>query len=128
MFPYDTFNFKVLNAPMLTKELAGASARPIMLSLLSTGESYGYAIMQRIHDLSGGALAWSDGTLYPVLHRLEDEGLIASSWRTAENGRRRKYYRLTTKGQEALEKEKRQWLRVDAVLAQLWGLQPRLAF
>lgn len=112
---------------MLTKELTGASARPILLSILAGGESYGYAIIQRIHDLSQGTLEWSDGTLYPVLHRLEDEGLIDAAWRTAENGRRRKYYRLTPKGQEALDKEKRQWLRVDAVLARLWGLQPRLA-
>lgn len=112
---------------MLTRELAGASARPIILSILSSGESYGYAILQRIEDLSRGALTWDDSTLYPVLHRLENDGLLSSSWRLAENGRRRKYYQLTTKGREALETEKRQWLRVDAVLAQLWGLQPRLA-
>ena len=112
---------------MLTKALAGAASKPIMLSILSGGESYGYALIQRIHDLSGGTLEWADGTLYPVLHRMEDEGLIASTWRTSEAGRRRKYYRITTLGRQALETEKQQWLRVDAVLAQLWGLQPRLA-
>lgn len=112
---------------MLTRELAGASARPIILSILSSGESYGYAILQRIEDLSRGELSWDDSTLYPVLHRLENDGLLSSSWRLAENGRRRKYYQLTAKGREALETEKRQWLRVDAVLARLWGLQPRLA-
>lgn len=112
---------------MLSRELAGASAKPIILSILSSGESYGYAILQRIEDLSRGALSWEDSTLYPVLHRLENDGLLSSSWRTAENGRRRKYYRLTKKGEEVLETEKRQWLRVDAVLAQLWGLQPRMA-
>lgn len=110
---------------MLTKELAGASARPIMLSLLAQGESYGYAIIQRIHGLSGGTLQWNDGTLYPVLHRLEDEGLVTSAWRTSEAGRRRKYYRLTPQGERAMDAEKHQWLRVDAVLAQLWGLEPR---
>jgi DNA-binding PadR family transcriptional regulator len=77
--------------------------------------------------LSGGDLSWDDSTLYPVLHRLENEGLLASSWQVADNGRRRKYYRLTPKGREVLEAEKRQWLRVDAVLAQLWGLQPHLS-
>ncbi len=112
---------------MLSRELAGASARPILLSILSDGESYGYAILQRIETLSGGELEWQDGTLYPVLHRLENEGLISSTWRVAENGRRRKYYAITAKGREALEAERRQWLRVDAVLARLWGLQPRLA-
>lgn len=82
---------------------------------------------RRIETLSGGELEWQDGTLYPVLHRLDNEGLISSTWRIAENGRRRKYYAITPKGSEALEAERRQWLRVDAVLAQLWGLQPRLA-
>ena len=112
---------------MITKELVGAATKPIMLSILAEGESYGYAIIQRIHDLSGGALELSDGTLYPVLHRLDDDGLITSTWRTAETGRRRKYYALTTKGRKALEAERKQWLRVDAVLAQLWGFEPRVA-
>ena len=112
---------------MLSRELAGAAAKPIILAILSSRESYGYAILQRIEQLSGGELSWDDSTLYPVLHRLENEGLLSSSWRTAETGRRRKYYGLTAKGREVLESEKRQWLRVDAVLAQLWGLQPRLA-
>ncbi|MEM1095546.1 MAG: helix-turn-helix transcriptional regulator [Bacteroidota bacterium] len=112
---------------MLTRELAGASAKPIILSILASGESYGYAILERIEALSGGDLSWEDSSLYPVLHRLENEGLLTSTWRRAENMRRRKYYRLTAKGQEALDAEKRQWLSVDAVLAQLWGLQPRLA-
>lgn len=112
---------------MLSRELAGASARPILLSILSDGENYGYGILQRIEALFRGEVSWDDSTLYPVLHRLESEGLLVASWRTAENGRRRKYYALTARGREALEAEKRQWLRVDGVLAQLWGLQPRLA-
>lgn len=111
---------------MIGKELVGAATRPIMLSILEDGESYGYALIQRIHDLSGGTIELSDGTLYPVLHRLEDEGLIASTWRTSDEGRRRKYYSLTAKGDEALAAEKKQWLQVDAVLARLWGLEPRL--
>lgn len=112
---------------MISKELAGASARPILLSILAGGESYGYAILQRVHALSGGEVEWKDGTLYPVLHRLADEGLVTATWHTSEAGRRRKYYRLTPRGYEALEAEKRQWLRVDTMLAQLWGLEPRLA-
>ncbi len=119
-------NLEVLGL-MIAKELVGAATKPIMLSILSEGESYGYAIIQRIHDLSGGALELSDGTLYPVLHRMEDEGLITSTWKISEEGRRRKYYVVTARGQAALATEKRQWLRVDAVLAQLWGFEPRLA-
>ena len=112
---------------MITRELAGASAKPLILSILASGESYGYAILQRIEQLSSGELSWDDGTLYPVLHRLENDGLLTSSWRKADNRRRRKYYAITAKGRKALDNEKRQWLRVDAVLAELWGLQPRLA-
>lgn len=110
---------------MLPKALIAASVRPIMLSVLASGESYGYAIVQRIHDLSDGKIQWSDGTLYPVLHRLETEDLVASVWRLSESGRRRKYYRLTDKGYKALEVEKRQWLDVHALLVKLWG--PELA-
>jgi len=112
---------------MISKELVGASARPILLSVLARGESYGYAIMQNMHELSNGEIAWKDGTLYPVLHRLEDAGFVTSRWGESESGRRRKYYAITAKGRSALEEEKQQWLRVDAILAQLWGLQPRLA-
>ncbi len=111
----------------ISKELIGASARPLLLSILSRGPSYGYAILQQVHDLSGGRIQWKDGTLYPVLHRLEDEGLIASTWQVPASGRRRKYYALTAKGTRALASERRQWLQVDSVLAMLWGLEPRLA-
>ena len=111
---------------MLTRELAGASAKPLILSILADGENYGYAILQRIETRSDGALSWDDSTLYPALHRLENQGLLTSSWRQVGNQRRRKYYALTAKGKKALAQEKQQWLRVDAVLAQLWGLQPRL--
>jgi len=112
---------------MLSRELAGASAKPLILSILAEGRSYGYAILQRVEDLSDGTLSWDDSTLYPVLHRLENQKLLTSSWQRADNGRRRKYYELTSKGRNALATERQQWLRVDAVLAQLWGLEPRLA-
>ena len=111
---------------MLTRELAGAAAKPLILAILAEQENYGYAILKRIEALSEGDLCWDDSTLYPVLHRLENQCLLTSSWRKADNQRRRKYYALTTKGVQALAREKQQWLRVDAVLAQLWGLQPRL--
>lgn len=112
---------------MIPKVLVAASVRPLMLSILDHGESYGYAIIQRIHDLSDGKLQWTDGTLYPVLHRLEAEGLIVSSWRKSEVGRRRKYYALTPAGQQALETEKKHWLDVHAMLLALWGPSPQLA-
>lgn len=107
--------------PMLPKVLIAASVRPIMLSILSYGESYGYEIVQRLHDLSEGRIQWSDGTLYPVLHKLETEGLVAARWRMSEVGRRRKYYRLTDRGRRELEVEKRAWLDVHTILEKLWA-------
>lgn len=111
---------------MLPKVLIAASTRPIMLSILAQeGETYGYQIIQRIHQLSEGKMRWTAGTLYPVLHRMETENLIRSTWRVADSGRKRKYYTLTAKGHEALAVEKGQWLDVNAVLVKLWG--PELA-
>ncbi|MDA1029370.1 MAG: PadR family transcriptional regulator [Bacteroidetes bacterium] len=112
---------------MISKELAGASTRPILLSILSRSESYGYAIIQDVRDLSDGIMEWKEGMLYPVLHRLEDEKLIESFWKTPDSGRPRKYYRLLAAGKEALEAEKLAWLSVNAMLSQLWGPERRLS-
>jgi DNA-binding PadR family transcriptional regulator len=106
----------------LTKDLVAASAVPLILSILEEGESYGYALIQRVRALSGGAIAWTDGMLYPVLHRLESQGYIGSGWRTSETGRKRKYYALTGRGQKALADQKEQWLVVHGTLAKLWGV------
>ena len=106
---------------MISKPLIAASLTPIILSLLAHGEAYGYQILQRIEQLSDGKVLWTAGTIYPVLHRLETGNLIESSWRPSESGPRRKYYRLTARGQHALETEKRQWLDVHALLLKLWG-------
>jgi PadR family transcriptional regulator, regulatory protein PadR len=101
---------------MITKELVAASAKPLILSILSQGESYGYELIQRVRKLSDGELNWKDGMLYPVLHRLEDQGLIRSEWRNGESDRKRKYYVITAKGKKALEMEKAQWDRVHSTL------------
>lgn len=106
----------------LTKDLVAASAAPLVLSILAEGESYGYAIIQRVRELSGGEIAWTDGMLYPVLHRLEAQGLIEASWRTAETGRGRKYYALKRPGKAALAEQKEQWLLVNQTLSRLWGI------
>lgn len=105
---------------MITKELVAASAEPMILSLLTKGETYGYAIIQDIKKLSGDKIEWTDGMLYPVLHRLEDKGLIQSRWAEAENGRKRKYYSLKTDGKKALQKQREQWMTVHGTLAKLW--------
>jgi DNA-binding PadR family transcriptional regulator len=103
------------------KDLVAASAAPLVLSILAEGESYGYAIIQRVRDLSGGQMRWTDGMLYPVLHRLEAQGAITSKWRTAENGRRRKYYAIKRQGRVALEDHKAQWRLVNSALATVWS-------
>ncbi|HSM50154.1 MAG TPA: helix-turn-helix transcriptional regulator [Thermoanaerobaculia bacterium] len=102
------------------KELVAASATPLVLALLGEGESYGYALRRRVEELSGGELQWTDGMLYPVLHRLERNGWVEASWGESESGRRRKYYRLTERGREQLAGERRQWQVVDSTLRGLW--------
>ncbi len=102
------------------KDLIAASSTPIVLAILAEGDSYGYAIIARVRELSGGQLEWTDGMLYPVLHRLERLGHIKARWVTAESGRRRKYYRITAGGRGQLTEERRQWQAVDSTLRGCW--------
>jgi PadR family transcriptional regulator, regulatory protein PadR len=104
----------------LGKDLVAASATPLVLAILAEGESYGYAILKRVVELSGGHLQWTDGMLYPVLHRLERQRLVAAKWGIAENGRRRKYYRITKEGRAQLAAQRRQWQVVDDTLRGIW--------
>jgi hypothetical protein len=71
-------------------------------------------------ELSGGHLQWTDGMLYPVLHRLERQGYVAAKWSAAESGRRRKYYRITKEGRAQLATHRQQWKTVDGTLRGLW--------
>ncbi|MSU62217.1 MAG: PadR family transcriptional regulator [Pedosphaera sp.] len=111
---------------MISKELVTASTKPLILAILADGESYGYALIQRVRELSREKIEWSEGMLYPFLHWMEEEGLIESEWKSAESGRRRKYYRLRQKGRAALKTEREQWLTVHNTLTKLWKTQPRL--
>ncbi len=104
----------------INKDLIAASSTPIVLAILAEGDSYGYAILQRVRELSGGRLEWTDGMLYPVLHRLGRLGYVEARWEVAENGRRRKYYRITSQGRAQLEEHHRQWQTVDATLRGIW--------
>lgn len=104
----------------INKDLVAASSTPLVLAILAEGDSYGYAILKKVRELSGGALEWTDGMLYPVLHRLERAGLVESRWERAESGRRRKYYRITEQGREQLADERRQWRAVDETLEKIW--------
>jgi PadR family transcriptional regulator PadR len=104
----------------INKDLVAASSTPIVLAILAEGDSYGYAILQRVRQLSGGRMEWTDGMLYPVLHRLERLGHVKARWQIAQSGRRRKYYRITSQGRAQLAEERRQWQTVDATLRGIW--------
>lgn len=105
---------------MLSKELVAASTVPLVLSLLLEGESYGYALIQRVREVSDGRIEWTEGMLYPVLHWMQNEDLIEAEWRQAESGRKRKYYRLRPQGRKALRAEREQWLTVHETLSNIW--------
>lgn len=104
----------------ISKDLTAASSTPIVLAILAEGDSYGYAILQRVKELSGGDLEWTDGMLYPVLHRLGRLGYVDARWEVAPSGRRRRYYRITSEGRAQLEEQRRQWQVVDATLRGIW--------
>lgn len=97
---------------MVSKQLMAASTRPIILAILARGEDYGYRIIQEVRHVSGGSLEWTDGMLYPVLQRMEMDGLVSSRWRAAEGSRPRRYYRLTPAGGRELEAELSGWRSV----------------
>jgi PadR family transcriptional regulator PadR len=114
----------------IDKDLVAASATPLVLGILAEGESYGYAILKRVNELSGGQITWTDGMLYPLLHRLERLDQVAAHWRIADNGRRRKHYAITAHGRAALAERRAQWevvsealgrLRLEAVPSARWA-------
>lgn len=117
----------------IAKDLVAASASPLVLGILAEGESYGYAIIKRVSEVSGGRLQWTDGMLYPLLHRLERLGHVRARWGESETGRKRKYYSITRQGLEELGAQRRQWQVVDDALRDVWrqmsaiGVRPRLA-
>jgi len=104
----------------INKGLMAASSTPVVLAILSEEDSYGYAILQRVRELSEGRMEWTDGMLYPVLHRLERLGHVEARWEVAESGRRRKYYAITPQGRAQLAEEREQWQAVDATLRIMW--------
>jgi DNA-binding PadR family transcriptional regulator len=101
-----------------------ASTRPIILAVLGRGEDYGYSIIQKVREGSSGALEWSDGMLYPVLQRMEMDGLIASRWRGGGDSRPRRYYQITGRGREELAAELDGWKSVSRALARFSAAAP----
>lgn len=111
---------------MAYKTLVAASSKPLILSLLSHGKSYGYQIIKNVEVLSQGELSWTDAMLYPVLHRMEKDGLIQSEWVVLESGRKRKYYTITDLGRQEQRETRSAWLNVNHALDLLWNGRPQL--
>lgn len=105
----------------VSKDLVAASATPLILAILKERDSYGYAIIKRVKEMSENQLIWTEGMLYPVLHRLEEQLLIESYWNKSEGGRQRKYYRIKESGLAELELQKKQWEMVHNALAKTWN-------
>src|SRR5258706_10914934 len=95
------------------KDLIAASSTPLVLAILAEEDSYGYAILQRVRELSGGRMEWTDGMLYPVLHRLERLGHNPAPWEVAEGRRPRKYYRSTSQSPGRLPPRTEPWEEAD---------------
>lgn len=105
----------------IDKDLVAAMATPLVLAILAEHENYGYAILKRVRELSGGDVEWTDGMLYPLLHRLERLGLVRAAWGLSAEGRRRRNYRITDAGLAQLADQRRQWATANRTLGQVWG-------
>jgi DNA-binding PadR family transcriptional regulator len=122
-FSFDIHSMAMFVAAMIEKELVAASTEPLILSLLSRGESYGYELIREVKRLSGDKIKWTDGMIYPVLRRMEDNGWIKSHWVEIENGRKRNYYSIKQDGHQALKQKREQWTVISSVLGGLWNGQ-----
>jgi DNA-binding PadR family transcriptional regulator len=112
----------------IEKDLVAAAATPLVLAILADGESYGYAILKRVREISEGELEWTDGMLYPLLHRLNRLGYVTTEWKSPPEGRRRRYYAINDEGRRALSEHKRQWVTVTRALGDVWGGAELLPF
>jgi transcriptional regulator len=102
----------------------GTLALMVLKTLDVLGPLHGYGIARRIEQISGDLLTVNQGTLYPVLLKLEQEGSIASEWGPSENNRRARFYRLTRKGRKQLQAETRGWEQTATILGRFFSLKP----
>ncbi|HKQ58277.1 MAG TPA: PadR family transcriptional regulator [Candidatus Eisenbacteria bacterium] len=108
----------------IARELRRGSLELIVLHLLSSGEAYGYEIVTKLSERTNGALEVTDGTLYPVLYRLENAGFVTIRWETPQRGVPRKYYRLTDAGRAELERMTREWTAFADAMTRLIRQRP----
>lgn len=91
------------------KELVGATTNILILSVLKESDTHGYEIVRRVNDLSGGLFEWQEGTIYPVLHKMEIAGQIEGRWSIGDTGKKRRTYAITSEGLRVLKSQKKEW-------------------
>lgn len=106
----------------IRKQTLDGNVETLVLAVLENGPSYGYAIVKQLNGRCEGILQLGEGTIYPVLHRLEERQAISSKWSLAENGRQRKYYRLNIRGRKALAENRQQWQMLASVMERVLRL------
>jgi transcriptional regulator len=111
-----------MNRDEFARNLAAGTYDLIVLDVLREGPSYGYGILKHIVTQSNHCICWHQGSLYPVLHRLEERGLLANEWKGRRGGRRRRYYRLTARGRHQWHKQRVQWRTFTRSVNSLLGL------
>lgn len=105
----------------IDKELQKGSTMTLILSLLDRQPMYGYQMIKQIEGHSGGIFVFKEGTLYPILHALESDGLVTSSWDDTVSGRKRKYYSITGSGKARLSEKKNEWILFKAAVDHVIG-------
>ena len=120
---YRTFHVEVKGDDVTTPhiDLPQGTLDLLILRTLALGRQHGWAISERVQQMSSDALRIQQGSLYPALHRLERRGLIKAHWGTSENNRRAKYYELSKSGRQQLEVEKDAWAKLTAAVSQVLG-------
>ena len=108
---------------MASKELIGASAELLVLGVIAKEPSYGYQVVKRLNDESDGLLAWQEGTIYPILHKLEKAEFVRAQWQDADTGRQRKYYYITATGRKRLSRGAEDFAAVNTLVAKLAGVK-----
>jgi PadR family transcriptional regulator PadR len=110
----------------VTKQALDGNVETFLLAIIASEPSYGYAIVKELNKRAQGLLELGEGTVYPVLHRLEAKKLISANWRTADNGRNRKYYHITPKGKKALSANCQQWQILTQIMHKVVGAAENL--
>jgi len=107
-----------------SKELIAASLAPLVLIILKEAENYGYELIQQLKTRSEAKLNIAEGTLYPVLKKMEEKKWLAGKWKTAESGKQRKYYSITKKGKDQLSEQIEQWNFFNNLIQKSWKQNP----